>query len=485
MSAASPAQRSGQRRARGPFTRWLRRSRGGQGRWVLADQAVVSGSNFLIGILLARQLGPEAFGTYVLLQAVMLYVNSYQGALIFQPLLSTAPQLPEAPRRRYLEGAYALQLLLAGALAALTLLIGLLVALITASVPGLPRFSPGGLVAIPALALALCAFQMLDWQRRILFVNARSHQALGLDLCAYGLQGGLLLALAALDLLSVATAFFAIASGCAVAWLMFGKPLAWLGKGAATLHGDGIDPSPAALLRPVWDHAREVLARSWRNSRDYLAAWQFQWVGSQGVLVVGAGLIGAHAAGGVRAAQNIIGPVNLLFQAMENVVPINAARRYAAGGLPGLSAYLWRTTAAGSVLLLPLLGALALWSLPLTRVLYGERYAAYASLVMWQALSIFLQFYLRQGFFFLRTVGATGAVLGAGVVMACVAVGVALATVRSLQASGVMFAFLAGYAAALFWTAVAVARAANAAKAAKAKNAKNAKNATTTGREAG
>src|SRR3546814_9068091 len=54
--------------------------------WVLADQSVVSGTNFITGVLLARFLGPEIFGLFVLLQAVILYVNSFQGALIFQQI---------------------------------------------------------------------------------------------------------------------------------------------------------------------------------------------------------------------------------------------------------------------------------------------------------------------------------------------------------------------------------------------------------------
>jgi O-antigen/teichoic acid export membrane protein len=81
--------------------------------WAFLDQSVVSGSNFLIGILLARFLGPEAFGIFVLLQSVMLYVNSFQGALIFQPMMSAAPQLVEHERRKYLQGIFAMQLILA------------------------------------------------------------------------------------------------------------------------------------------------------------------------------------------------------------------------------------------------------------------------------------------------------------------------------------------------------------------------------------
>ena len=80
--------------------------------WAFLDQSVVSGSNFIIGILLARFLGPEAFGVFVLLQSVMLYVNSFQGALIFQPMMSAAPQLVEQERSKYLQGVFAMQLIL-------------------------------------------------------------------------------------------------------------------------------------------------------------------------------------------------------------------------------------------------------------------------------------------------------------------------------------------------------------------------------------
>ena len=129
--------------------------------WALLDQSVVSGSNFVIGILLARFLGPEAFGIFVLLQAVMLYVNSYQGALIFQPMLSAAPQLTENERNKYLQGVFAMQLML-------TLFLGLAATAIAvvAHMFGLINMAGLDVNTIAAVICAMFGFQLQDWQRR-------------------------------------------------------------------------------------------------------------------------------------------------------------------------------------------------------------------------------------------------------------------------------------------------------------------------------
>lgn len=386
--------------------------------WALTDQTVVSGSNFVTGILLARVLGPEAFGMFVLLQALMIYVNSFQYALIFQPMMSAAPQLPEPERGPYLQGVFALQL-------ALSCVLGVAVAAVALFAHAFRLEKLVGLApaVIVALIAALLAFQMQDWQRRYYFVREYPKGAFLNDVVSYGGQV-VLLTLAMLGgNLTVASAFWIIAAMSFTAFL----------TGFLRDH-----------VRPVFSHARAVLATGWRTGRDYLMAWQFQWMGSQGVLMIAAGAVGTQAAGGVRAAQNIIGPINILFQAMENVVPVVAARHYGQTGLAGLSRYLWRITGIGTALLLPVLLALTLLATPLTHILYGDLYAHSAALVAWQAASIFAQFYLRQVTFFLRTVNATGVIIRSGIVMSVVAILVALASVEALHETGVMLALLSG-----------------------------------------
>lgn len=395
--------------------------------WVLADQSVVSGTNFITSILLARFLGPEIFGLFVLLQAVLLYVNSFQGALIFQPMMSAAPQLDGEERQQYLQGVFALQILLTFGLAIITAIL----ALFADSLFGFDGLRPSIVIALTA---ALIGFQLQDWQRRYYFVQENSRAAFFNDVISYGGQTTMLLIASFSHHLTVASAFWIIAAATFTAFMI----------GFIT-----------SRLPPLFSNARAVLSDGWRAGRDYLAAWQFQLLGSQGVFMIGAGIVGTTAVGGVRATQGLIGPINILFQAMENLLPIKAAKRYASSGIPGLMRFMWRTTLLGTLMLVPVLLLLSLFAGPLIHTLYGAQYLAFVSLVYWQAVYIFIQFYQRQTFFFLRTVQATGVVLRSGIIMAIFALAAAALTVDRFQEIGLMMALLSGAVASLIYSLIA------------------------------
>lgn len=397
--------------------------------WTLADQAIVSGSNFVTGILLARFLGPESFGMFVLLQSIVFYFNSFQSALIFQPMMSAAPQMAELQRVNYLHGVFALQLMLCGVL---VVLVGTIATIIYAFDFHIQLGINSNIVG--ASIAALLAFQLQDWQRRYYFVQEKPSSALLIDTISYGSQVTLLAVCYFNDALNVATAFWIIAGASFTAFTV----------------GFARDS-----LLPIFLHARTVLQQGWRTGRDYLVAWQLQWLGTQGVLMFSAGAIGAEPVGGIRAAQNIVGPINIIFLAMENVVPVMAAKRFSQKGVAGLLAYLGRVTAFGSALLIPVLIILAIFSSQIIEFLYGESYVVYATLVMWQVITIFLQFYLRQAFFFLRTVTATGAIIRAGAIMSITSVLIAIFTVEQYHETAVMAALLSGTAAGLIYALTA------------------------------
>lgn len=401
-------------------------SRHRHAKWALADQSVVSGSNFVTGIMLARFLGPESFGIFVLLQSVVLYFNSFQSALIFQPMMSAAPQLSDQHRSNYLQGVFALQLMLCGGL---SLLIGIAAWVIYAFDLHIKLGIDANIVA--AVIAALLAFQLQDWQRRYYFVQEKAGAACFIDTISYGGQVALLGIAYVSQALDVAMTFWIIAAASFTAFIV-----------GFLRHS----------LLPVFPHACAVLRDGWRTGRDYLVAWQLQWLGSQGVLMFSAGVVGAEAVGGIRAAQNIVGPINILFLAMENVVPVIAAKRYGKNGMPGLLTYIGRITALGSALLIPVLLILALFAAPIIQLLYGASYVNSASLVIWQVGSIFLQFYLRQVFFFLRTVAATGVIIRAGAIMSITAVVIAMLTVQQYHETAVMAALLSGTAAGLIYS---------------------------------
>ena len=102
---------------------WVRRYRAVN--LALADQAIVSASNFLAWILLARLLGIEEFGRFTLYWIVAEFFQGMQHASIILPMMAMAPKQGASDRRLYL-GALLVQQGALAIIVTLLLIIGLL-----------------------------------------------------------------------------------------------------------------------------------------------------------------------------------------------------------------------------------------------------------------------------------------------------------------------------------------------------------------------
>src|SRR5260370_29563377 len=60
---------------------WIRK-----GAFAVADQGLVSGSHFLLSILLARWLVPEQYGAYALAFSIFFFVSAVHQALLLEPM---------------------------------------------------------------------------------------------------------------------------------------------------------------------------------------------------------------------------------------------------------------------------------------------------------------------------------------------------------------------------------------------------------------
>src|SRR3974390_3213150 len=56
----------------------------------LVDQAIVSGSNFITGVILVRGLGLVEFGRFTIAYAILLLANSVQLSFISSPMITLA-----------------------------------------------------------------------------------------------------------------------------------------------------------------------------------------------------------------------------------------------------------------------------------------------------------------------------------------------------------------------------------------------------------
>ena len=82
----------------------------------VADQILISGSNFLTSIVLVRGLGLTEFGKYSAAYIFLLYANALQMSFIAFPMLSLAPLMAEKEKKLFVKGMFTMQLIASGLL---------------------------------------------------------------------------------------------------------------------------------------------------------------------------------------------------------------------------------------------------------------------------------------------------------------------------------------------------------------------------------
>jgi O-antigen/teichoic acid export membrane protein len=387
--------------------------------WVLADQIVVSGSRFASGILVARFLGPEMFGAFVLMQIAQTYASGCQTAVVISPMLVGAPRLEGLERERYLGGMFALQIMLSVVLSLALWILACAWRFFSPDANPDLTHAPG----LTALIAAMVTFQFQDWQRRCFFAKGHSRGAFVIDVVNCVLLLVLIGGVGLGGFLSVRLVF----------WIMT------LASSASFVVGHAVN-----RVKPGFRHGIEALRREFKACCDYLLSWQIMWLGTQGAFLIGTGFLSQQDIGGIRATQNMMGPFNALFQALDNVIPVAAANRYRTGGMAAAVSYLRSVSVRGTVILVPIVLLIGLLGEPLTRLLYGERYLSFAPLIRWQAVYILTQFYVGELYYFFRVVSATRSIFLSCCVVAVVSTSMTFLFAQHYKATGVVIALVCG-----------------------------------------
>ena len=382
--------------------------------WALTDQGMVSAVNFLTGILLARYLGLHEFGRFSLAWMAVLFVNSLQAGLIISPMMSIGPQQAKDDVPVYYGIVVAQQVAFA-ALAAVLLFAG-----VRASALLLPEWSVEHL-ALPLAATAL-AFQLQEFLRRYFFSRGRGGAAFLNDAISYLGQLAVLLWLFQVITLDTAGALWVIAATSALA----------------------VAVGTLSVGRLAWRRAAlsAVTGRQWRSAKWLTASALMQWASGNLFIMTAGALLGVNAVGGLKAAQNLMGVTHVLFQGLENVVPVRAASHYRQDGSAGLTAYLrdvaWVNALATALVAFVAAAAPAFW----LALVFGDAYAAYGDLVRWFAviyLLVSLLLPLRAG---LRAVEHTHPIFTAYLATTIFSLAAAYPLVRWLELTGVMAGIL-------------------------------------------
>ncbi len=382
--------------------------------WALADQGMVSAANFVTGIMLARYLGLDEFGRFTLAWMAVVFVNSLQGALIVQPMMSIGPKQSPGEEPAYY-GAVAVQQIVFGAAFFVFVWSGA-----TAAAALFPHWRIDGL-ALP-LASAAAAFQFQDFLRRYFFTRGRGRYALGTDALRYLGQVALLFWLFETRPMDVATTLWAIAALAAVGSFFF----------------------LPAVERMAWraETARVVLIRHWHFGKWLVGNTFMRLTSNQLFFVTVAGvMLGATTVGALYAARNLMGVTHILFQGLGNVMPIHAAKHFHSGGSRALKAYVLRVAFYGEVatgiVAAVMFAAPDIW----LGLVYGDEYAGFGFLLRLWAISYMVIFIHQLLVATLRAIEQTRAIFLAAVLSSVLALALAYPLIGQFGAAGAIVGF--------------------------------------------
>jgi O-antigen/teichoic acid export membrane protein len=329
---------------------------GTKGGLAILDQGLISGSNFMISILLARWLMPDQYGAYAVAFGIYMMLSLVYQSLVLEPMGVFGGSAFRSNLRGYLRSLLSIHVVLSIAICA-TLILSWAIA---------HRVSPGSAVAgaLGGIAFASPCLMLFALARRTFYVElSPAPAAAGAFIYSTVVLSGLFFVYRR-ALLSPFTAFLLIGAGALVTGTVLMLAL------RSGLSGTG----PAPAVSEAWN-------RHWRYGRWALASCIAGWLPSYIYFPLLSSFTGMAQSGQLKALMNLTLPFEQTKGALVMLVLPYAARVMAQHGKAGARLLGVRLTIMSAV------GAVLYWAIiiplqkPIFHVLYSGRYMDVAYLL--------------------------------------------------------------------------------------------------------
>jgi O-antigen/teichoic acid export membrane protein len=328
----------------------------GKGTLAIADQALISGSNFLIGILLARWMGADQYGAYAIAFSVFVLLSLVYQSLVLEPMGVFGGSSYRHCLRGYIGTLFRIHFAVS---LSLVVVFGASALLIKAfsHQAGLAGAMAGVTIASPCVLVLLLA-------RRTFYLEFSPAAAAAGSLLYCALVLASLYVANRYGLLSTFSAFVLIALGAAVSSIFL-----WLRLQIELPH-----TGPGPTLKEVWP-------RHWSYGRWALATCVVGWIPAYIYYPILSSFTGIAQSGQLKALMNLTLPFEQTKAALSMLFLPYAARVVSQKGKAGVMALTAQMT------FLAFGGAIAYWGVvlpfrgPIFHWLYSGKYSEVLSLL--------------------------------------------------------------------------------------------------------
>jgi len=335
----------------------------------------------MLGLVLIRLLGLEQYGLFAMLWMGVLFALSLHQAFITKPLMTLAIGQNKAEQHNYFHGLWNIQTLYGGAI---VILLGGLTYI------GLSTdWAPNWIVYVPIISAIAFFYLLQDFIKKTFFIKQEYPKPLIIDGLNYALIFSGLFYFHFLESTSLWNTLIVLGIGYLVSTLIFCKSLFFKNTNAGQLLYS------------------DLLKKHYHFSSWLLGTSILQWFSGNFFLIAAASTLGTTAVGAVRMGQNIVGLCHILFLAMENIVPAEAAQLFLQKDRQALVQYLLKIGLKIGAIVLTTLSVMAIAAPNLIHWLYGASFVSY-SYVVWGYCLLYIFVYIGYPIrYFFRTIHFT------------------------------------------------------------------------------
>ena len=382
-----------------------------QSKLIFIDQAIVSGSNFLISILVLRFIGVENFGIFSFIWLLLLFINSVQLAYIISPLLTNAPKQKTSEINLFYGNSFIQQFFFTILTFALSFLFLEYLGNLIKSFE-LKKFSL-------SFSLLVLFSQFYQFLRRICFSKKLFLKATISDFILYTFIISSLIYLNFVNELDLNK----------ILWIF----VIFFSMG--TLFNLSLILSFNYNIKKTPTFIRE----NWIIGKWLLFTSVLQWF-SGNLWVINTGIIlGPYILGIVRACQTILNTANIIFQSFENIMPAITSKKLVSQGKRSMDKFLNRILIKGFIITSLLSIIIILFAKPLLYVFYGNETANYSKILVFMSFLIALHFLQYPPSYGLRTLGKTRPIFFSYLITSIISILISIEVINYFKLYGLIF----------------------------------------------